>query len=35
MANTTFSGPIRSENGFVDIVKNASGKVITLSLIHI
>ena len=29
MANTTFSGPIRSENGFVDIVKNASGKVIT------
>jgi len=30
MANTTFNGPVRSENGFVDIVKNSStGAVIT------
>lgn len=24
MANTTFSGPVRSENGFKDITKNAT-----------
>jgi len=24
MANTTFNGPVRSENGFKDITKNAS-----------
>jgi len=23
MANTTFSGPVRSENGFIDVTKNA------------
>lgn len=25
MANTTFSGPVRSENGFKDITKEADG----------
>ncbi|MHC4369166.1 MAG: hypothetical protein ACYSW8_16285 [Planctomycetota bacterium] len=25
MANTTFSGPVRSENGFKDITKGANG----------
>ena len=29
MANTTFSGPVRSENGFETIVKNASTGAIT------
>ena len=24
MANTTFSGPVRSENGFVSVSKNAT-----------
>jgi len=24
MANTTFSGPVRSENGFIGATKNAS-----------
>ena len=27
MANTTFSGPVRSENGFESITKNATGTV--------
>ena len=29
MANTTFSGPVRSENGFKTIVKSASTGAIT------
>ena len=29
MANTTFSGPVRSENGFEDITKNATTGAIT------
>ena len=29
MANTTFSGPVRSENGFEDITKNANTGAIT------
>ena len=29
MANTTFSGPVRSENGFEDITKNAETGAIT------
>ena len=29
MANTTFSGPVRSENGFEDITKNADTGAIT------
>ena len=29
MANTTFSGPVRSENGFIDITKNTSTGAIT------
>ena len=29
MANTTFSGPVRSENGFEDITKNTSTGAIT------
>ena len=29
MANTTFSGPVRSENGFETIVKNATTGAIT------
>ena len=29
MANTTFSGPVRSENGFDIINKNAAGTIIT------
>ena len=29
MANTTFSGPIRSENGFIGITKNSSTGAIT------
>ena len=27
MANTTFSGPVRSKNGFQNIVENSSGSV--------
>ena len=29
MANTTFNGPVRSENGFKDITKNASTGAVT------
>ena len=29
MANTTFTGPVRSENGFDDIIKNSSTGAIT------
>ena len=29
MANTTFSGPVRSENGFETIVKNATTGAVT------
>ena len=29
MANTTFSGPVRSENGFQDITKNATTGAVT------
>jgi len=29
MANTTFNGPVRSENGFIDIAKDSLGNVIT------
>ena len=29
MANTTFTGPVRSENGFEDVTKNASTGAIT------
>jgi len=29
MANTTFTGPVRSENGFEDITKNASTGAVT------
>ena len=29
MANTTFSGPVRSENGFSDITKNSTTGSIT------
>ena len=29
MANTTFSGPVRSENGFEDITKNATTGAVT------
>jgi len=29
MANTTFTGPVRSENGFKDITKNASTGAVT------
>ncbi len=31
MANTTFSGPVRSENGFEQITKNASTGAVTTS----
>ena len=36
MANTTFSGPVRSENGFKDITKNATTGVVTenISITH-
>ncbi|MGA1111668.1 MAG: hypothetical protein ACO3VO_08740, partial [Ilumatobacteraceae bacterium] len=30
MANTTFSGPVRSENGFQSITKNATTGAITV-----
>ena len=29
MANTTFSGPVRSENGFKNIIKNATTGAVT------
>ena len=29
MANTTFTGPVRSENGFEDVTKNATTGVFT------
>ena len=29
MANTTFNGPVRSENGFIGITKNSSTGAIT------
>ena len=29
MANTTFSGPVRSENGFKNIIKNSSKRALT------
>ena len=43
MANTTFNGPVRSENGFKTIIKNSTTGGLTnemtlstyLSLIHI
>ena len=31
MANTTFTGPVRSENGFEDITKNATTGVNTVN----
>ena len=31
MANTTFSGPVRSENGFEQVTKNATTGVFTVS----
>ena len=36
MANTTFNGPVRSENGFVDITKNATTGAVTenISITH-
>ena len=34
MANTTFSGPIRSENGFEQITKNATTGAITTDAIY-
>ena len=36
MANTTFSGPVRSENGFKDITKNATTGAVTenISITH-
>jgi len=32
MANTTFNGPVRSENGFKDIAKNASTGAVTTNI---
>ena len=29
MANTTFQGPVRSENGFKSITKDTNGGVVT------
>ena len=36
MANTTFSGPVRSENGFKDITKDANTEAVTenISISH-
>ena len=31
MANTTFSGPVRSENGFQTVSKNATTGVVTIT----
>ena len=35
MANTTFTGPVRSENGFQSIVKNATTGVITPNYLNV
>ena len=32
MANTTFSGPVRSENGFQDITKNTTTGAVTSTM---
>jgi hypothetical protein len=32
MANTTFTGPVRSENGFQDITKNANTGATTVNI---
>jgi len=32
MANTTFNGPVRSENGFKDITKNATTGAVTTNI---
>jgi len=32
MANSTFNGPVRSENGFKDITKNASTGAVTTNI---
>ena len=32
MANTTFNGPVRSENGFQDITKNATTGAVTSTM---
>ena len=36
MANTTFNGPVRSENGFKEITKNATTGAVTenISITH-
>ena len=36
MANTTFNGPVRSENGFKDVTKNATTGAVTenISISH-
>jgi hypothetical protein len=34
MANTTFSGPVRSENGFEQITKNTSTGAITTDAVY-
>ena len=34
MANTTFSGPVRSENGFEQITKNATTGAITTDAVY-
>ena len=34
MANTTFSGPVRSENGFESLTKNASTGAITVDAVY-
>ncbi len=36
MANTTFNGPVRSENGFKDVTKSATTGVVTenISISH-
>lgn len=31
MSNTTFSGPVRSENGFQSVTKNATTGVVTVT----
>ena len=35
MANTTFTGPVRSENGFQSIVKNTSTGAITPNYLNV
>ena len=35
MANTTFTGPVRSENGFQSIVKNATTGAITPNYLNV